>query len=161
MGDYTSDKHYLGPDWKINCEGIWFSLSKFLTTFIRDCILNHSCSFGSLPTSPPTVWNEAKWINSHKSKGIMQYIYLQYSSGYQSTATPETSHPAPSQMWKLCDGDLARWPQDSYQLRRSRWWQLQHNRTCSNTTHPRHIMSAQYLPQGTAVLHYTPLRWGD
>lgn len=156
----------MGSKWKINCSGIWFSVPNWiLTIIIYEAPLLCVCSgeLGHLYTEPhlflwlhsqqfPTVWKKAKWMDCHKTN-VPSYINSQ-----KSTATTKTS-PF-SQMKKHCNSDLAHWPEESYQLRQSRRWQLQHNRTCSNTTHPRHIMSAQHLPRGTPLLHYTPLRWG-
>lgn len=91
------------------------------------------------------VWNKAKWATCKGAIRCIRFIEKQ-----------------PSQMWKRCDGDPARRPRGSSdQLRQSRCWQLRHNRTCSNTTRRRGIMSALYLPRGAARLRHTPLRWGS
>lgn len=65
-------------------------------------------------TQSSTVWEKAKCVNSKKSNGIMWGTYFQYSAVTSSRVLPHQKHlPATSQMWKLCDDDLARWPQAS------------------------------------------------
>lgn len=110
---------------------------------------------GSFPNKH-SFFNKVCTLDIQKGNCHVLYVSVLLVSSF----VPQNHILSPWQMRELRDGDLLLWPQDGFQLRQLGWWELQYNQTCSDTTHLCHIMSAQYLPRGTAVLQYQPLKWG-